>query len=263
MSTLILKSTIANEVVTYSSKLAGWWPFSDSSGNNATDKSDNSDSLQARNSPSANFWTDNPGKGTFQSAALDIFGDTDETKYLIGSTDNSFIFSCWLKADNALAAGGTVMSKRNQSSGDGMDLIFVSGVLRNRYKTVAGSNQNLIGTTDILDTNEHNVVFVCDKTGSRGLYIDGVDDVSSGITDMTNAALTGDADSGTDFIIGGNTNSITSGTINSALYDGTYPVQLWDTQLYITTGGLPSNLDDIVHFLSRNQYSPITQELWA
>ena len=248
---------------TATTHLAGMWPFNN--GTAVTDRtvtdtrSGVGTDLKTKSTEnvSAGFWG-TPGRGTF-GATNDRFGNPSFTEYELGTVGLSFIFSFRINA--AAGATGVVMAKRDQATGIGQKILLVTGVLRHLFQESGGSTQNLITTTNIADGTDYHVVLAVDKTGDRVIYVNGVDDFSSGTKDMTSSTLDGDATSATYNFMLGSEGAIDTGSINLPLYDGTHIVQLWDCHLYTATGALPT-LAPLVAYLKDNIYSPIPASLW-
>lgn len=266
MSTLSNPSGSSVEQAALTANLKGWWKFWDNTGLTLADSSGNSNTLTA-SALDAGFW------GT---ASRGLYAVAADRHYLSGSqaielgavTSGVRSFLVSLRINAAAVAPSSPISflgKYGKSTPErrGHHIqLDNAGKLRQRYVHTDNGANNLQGTTDISDAADHHVAFWVDWTSeTRGLYLDGADDVASGTIDLTNAVYTdkNTLTTTSEFNIGAAAGSFADqaggiGALESA--------SIWDVQVYITDSGLPANHLALINWLYLHPYQAIPASMW-
>lgn len=268
MSTGVSPSGSGAAIATPSPYLRAYWPGWDGSGNTLAPhyKSGLSNSLTANGTVSAGFWT-NPYKPSYEAAATDYCSDGSTTNLDIGGVNTSVIVACRFNIAATTATAAMIWAKQESAADVGLNLVIaeISGTtaIRSEYKIPGQSSRNLVAGGLIDDGLDHSIIYYHDRNGLRGLYVDGVNAVTSGITDMTDSILAQSATStNSHFIIGARG---VTGAVNGQLaaVNATQKAKVFDLQVYTINGRLPSNHLDLIRYIHSHPYQYLTAGMWS
>lgn len=254
-----------SNVITPSTNLKAWYKFQENTGNTLADSSGNGLTLSDPAAVSAGFWAA-ASRGNYNATTDRHFLSGDSSSLEIGSLNQSQAFMLSFRMNLSAAAPATavaLLGKRlSGAAGCWMD-IFTTGVLRYRVSSPAGAISTLTGLTDVSDAADHHIVIINDPDINDKIYIyvDGAEDTGGGVSISGTPALQVDSSSAAEFTLGAWGDSYASPNAGIGA-DATATCDLFDVQVYIPTGSLPTNYLALVEWLRIHQYQCIPSVLW-
>jgi len=134
------------------------------------------------------------GAGASFDGSADFFSTADNTAF--DFSGGTFSISAWIKADTV--AGTDVIYQQSTDANNHFDFQLEAGILNLSVTSASSEVVNVVGTTTLVVGVWYHVA-VTENGNAWLLYLDGVDDTTSGGTDTERAAnYTGDVRIGTD-----------------------------------------------------------------